>query len=230
VTREEAPLDLVLLFDMSGSMERAVGEVAHCARQALAQLKEGDRVAVAGFNSRMYLILPFTTELVEVERAIRYGIIPQPFRGSTELHASVIWSAALLAREPLSGRRRAILAITDNQGERGISDDEVAERLWKTESVLCGLKVGTPARERRRPGVEKPASLSGCEMRDVVNPALDFPQMMKRLRERYTIYYTMPPGRPGERREIEVDLAPPARQLLPSARVLARRAYYLPGG
>ncbi len=229
VLREEAFLDLVLLFDMSGSMERGVAEVAAAAKEALAHLRQGDRVAVAGFNDRLFLILPFSEDLKEVEQAIRFGVVPQPFRGSTELHESVMRSAALLSRVEDTGRRRAILVITDNQGEKGVSDDDVTNRLWKTDTVLCGLLLEPEGRRRNRPGVEKPAARSGCELREALNPRQDFAAMMARLRNRYVVYYSMPQGSPGERRDIDVSLARETRQRLGQARVLARKGYFLPG-
>jgi Mg-chelatase subunit ChlD len=230
VTREEALLDLVLLFDMSGSMKEGVAEVASSAKEALAQLRKGDRVAVAGFNDGLIPVLPFSEDLKEVEQAIRFGIVPQPFRGGTELHAAVMKSARLLAKEPSSERRRAVLVITDNQGEKGVSDDEVTERLWKTDTVLCGLMLESTDTRKNRPGVSKPALRSGCEMREALNPTRDFAEMMKRLRNRYVVYYTMPEGKPGEQREIEVELTKTARSRVGEARILARKGYLLPGG
>lgn len=230
VTREEANLDLVLLFDMSGSMKEGVQEVALSAKAALAQLRKGDRVAVAGFNDGLILVLPFSEDLQEVEQAIRFGIVPQPFRGGTDLHASVMKSARLLARESSGERRRAVLVITDNKGEKGPDDDEVIERLWKTDTVLCGLVLETDESGRKRPGVEKPAASSGCELREALNPQRDFEEMMRRLRNRYVIYYSMPEGRPGEKREIEVELTKAARGRVGETRILARRGYLLPGG
>jgi Mg-chelatase subunit ChlD len=230
VTREEALLDLVLLFDMSGSMKEGVAEVASAAKEALAQLRKGDRVAVAGFNDGLIPVLAFSDDLKEVEQAIRFGIVPQPFRGGTELHAAVMKSARLLAKEPSSERRRAVLVVTDNQGEKGVSDDEVTERLWKTDTVLCGLMLESTDTRKNRPGVSKPASRSGCEMREALNPARDFAEMMKRLRNRYVVYYTMPEGKPGEQREIEVELTKAARTRVGEARILARKGYLLPGG
>jgi Mg-chelatase subunit ChlD len=50
----EQALDLILLFDISGSMRLVVGAVAAAARQALQELRAGDRVAVMVFNTRSH--------------------------------------------------------------------------------------------------------------------------------------------------------------------------------
>jgi hypothetical protein len=136
----------------------------------------------------------------------------------------------LLAKEPPSERRRAVLVITDNQGEKGVDDDDVTDRLWKTDTVLCGLVLESGDSRKNRPGVNKPAVRSGCEMREALNPGRDFAEMMKRLRNRYLVYYTMPEGKPGEQREIEVELTRAARARVGEARILARKGYLLPGG
>jgi hypothetical protein len=52
-------------------------------------------------------------------------------------------------------------------------------------------------------------------------------EIVGRLRQRYDIYYKPLPGRAGEERSIEVELAIAARAAHPQARVLARRRYVL---
>ncbi len=57
-SHENAPLDLLLIFDVSGSMRPVVEMVAESAQQALSQLRDGDRVGImvsprrAGWCSR----------------------------------------------------------------------------------------------------------------------------------------------------------------------------------
>src|ERR1035438_681093 len=48
---EEQALDLILLFDISGSMRPAVKAVASAARLGLQELREGDRVCIQVFRS-----------------------------------------------------------------------------------------------------------------------------------------------------------------------------------
>ena len=54
---EAAPLDLVLLFDVSGSMRELLPNVAEQAAGALSQLRPGDRVAVMAF-AKAWAITP----------------------------------------------------------------------------------------------------------------------------------------------------------------------------
>src|SRR4051794_35336975 len=55
----EDALDLILLFDVSGSMRPKVQEVAAAAREGMQELRKGDRVAVMVFNTRTRLLAPF---------------------------------------------------------------------------------------------------------------------------------------------------------------------------
>ena len=64
---EEQPLDLILLFDISGSMRGVVQEVADAARQGLHELQPGDRVCVMVFNSSSREVAPFTEDLDAVD-------------------------------------------------------------------------------------------------------------------------------------------------------------------
>ena len=50
-SQDVEPLDLILLFDISGSMRPKIEKVASSSRKALAELRAGDRVAVMTFPS-----------------------------------------------------------------------------------------------------------------------------------------------------------------------------------
>src|ERR1035438_10327501 len=49
-SQEDQAMDILLLFDSSGSMAPAIRRVAASAHTALMELHQGDRVAVANFN------------------------------------------------------------------------------------------------------------------------------------------------------------------------------------
>ena len=52
---EDAPLDLVLAIDVSGSMEQALVDVKPAVKQLLSQLRPGDAATLVGFNDTMFL-------------------------------------------------------------------------------------------------------------------------------------------------------------------------------
>ena len=62
-----------------------------------------------------------------------------------------------------------------------------------------------------------------------VNDSSALEDTLERLRQRYTLYFSLPEGvQPGEERNIEVDLTPEARRRFSDAEVRYRRAYMSP--
>lgn len=67
VGHSEEPLDLMLLFDTSGSMMPAVRQVSDIARLALDELRPGDRAAVMAFDADTVLVADFTSDFAAVD-------------------------------------------------------------------------------------------------------------------------------------------------------------------
>ena len=57
------------------------------------------------------------------------------------------------------------------------------------------------------------------------NLTTQFPEMMRRLPSRYSLYYKLPEGVPDTIRTIRVELTPDAQKRCPEARVIARTGY-----
>jgi len=245
IGREEVPLDLILMFDVSGSMRPVVEAVASVAWEALRELREGDRVAVMDFSTRTRTVLPFTTNLRAVERSIREDVLSEPFSGSTPMLRAADNAALKLLEEKRGDRRRAVLFITDNEGQRTMSEGTVVDHLWEADAVVCGLIVSGYSKAARvvggilnptgivldqamRVGLGGLADKTGGDLVKASSVERDFPAMMQRLRLRYTLFYPMPKGKAGEHRKVLVELAPPAKQSHPEARVYARKGYILP--
>jgi VWFA-related protein len=248
VSQDSMPLDLFLLFDVSGSMRPALEEVAKGARAALRQLRRGDRVAVAVFTTKVRLLQDLTEDLDEAEEAVRDGVLRQRFRGGTHLRESIFRSAKYLMNQPKSERRRAVLVLTDNRGQNtGYDEDTVVRWLWEADTVACGLFLDTDDDVRLGPfsvgrrgigimaggysaGMEKVAEESGGVTMKSKDPASDFATMIGQLRQRYSLFYSMPAGEPGELHEVRVELTKDGKKLARNAAVRARKGYRLPDG
>lgn len=229
--REEAPLDLMLLFDISGSMKPAITAVAQGSRRALAVLRPGDRVAVSVVHGEVRRISELTGDLRDVEAAIRYGVLAQRFAGASHLQEGILVAAVHLSAAGRSERRRAVLLVTDNEGDRTMDDEEAIDAAWSADTVVCGLVVKTGQRTPRgKKPVDRIADKTGCEMMPAGSPEDDFVDMIRRLRSRYVLYYPLPAAKPGERRDVEVELAREARGRTGSPRVYARKGYIAPDG
>jgi VWFA-related protein len=236
---EEQQLDLILLFDASGSMRNQVARIASAAREAFHELREGDRVSVMTFTTGATLVSPFTTDLDSIERDIR-GILNRPFRGGTQIREAIYEAANYFLASGRSQRRRAILIITDNLGGHKRSESAVVTNLWEADAVLSGIVV-PPRRPRRAPkdalaelllekmfaGIDTIAQKTGGEALHSDDPGSELAQVMHRIRNRYSLYYPTPKGAPGSVRSIRVELTAETQRRFRGARVLARKAYTL---
>jgi hypothetical protein len=67
-------LNLILLFDISGSMQKHIEQIAKTARQALAHLRPGDRVAIMVFAKTSAVHQDFSDNLAETARQISSAV------------------------------------------------------------------------------------------------------------------------------------------------------------
>jgi VWFA-related protein len=238
---EETPLDVILLFDISGSMQPKLEKLATSAHAALAQLRKGDRAAVMVFNRRTTIIEPFTDDMRAVELTINEKI--RVARGGTHILRAVSDAAGYFLKEPRTERRRAVLIVTDNHGQPSGHKDAVVRELWEADAVLSGLELRFAGEsillktswvlspqtawmqmENMTGVVEK----TGGDLMKGHDPGADFEEMIRRMRLRYMLVYALPQGKPGEERKIKVELGGEAREKNPKAQVRARDGYYLP--
>jgi VWFA-related protein len=239
----EEPLDIILLFDLSGSMIPRLKKLSQSAHSALAELHNGDRVSVMVFGSKSRVVLPFTDDLNAVERTIN-GITAIRM-GGTHIVAAINDAAMLFIKEQRTQRRRAIITVTDNFGQFSGNKRTTVRNLWEADAVLCGLQIRSPGETallmyaRVNPGsapmtwMRAGESMSGMPEKtggEVLhgNARVQFTELMHRLRQRYTLYYVMPLGKPGEERDIQVTLRQEATDRNPHAHVFARKGYHLP--
>jgi VWFA-related protein len=241
---EETPLDMILLFDKSGSMLPKLKKLAASAKAAFAELRSGDRVAVMTFNTKATIVEPFTSDMHEVETIINDKVLTKA-RGGTHILRAVSDAAAYFLKQPRTERRRAVLIVTDNHGQPSGRKNMVVHDLWEADALLSGLELRTSGEgvalkaawvlspqtawmqmENMTGVVEK----TGGDLLKGHDPGADFEEMIRRLRLRYMIVYAMPAGKPGEERKVKVELTGSALQQNPQAKVRARDGYLIPSG
>lgn len=226
MSAEEQPLDLILLFDVSASMRPNIEKVAAAARNAGAQLRKGDRVAIMCFNSTITVSTPFVEDMDAVATGIE-GVLNLRFGGGTAIRASVNAAAKRFIGEEKTGRRRAILVITDDIG-RPANEMTVVRNLWEADAVVSALVVSSKRSKPPRNGTVDPiAEKSGGDTVKALDPGTAFVEMIQRIRSRYSLYYATPEGQPGTLHSIRVELASSAQAKNPGARISARRSYQL---
>jgi VWFA-related protein len=239
---EEQALDLILLFDISGSMRPAVKAVASAARLGLQELREGDRVCIQVFNRRSREIAPFTSDLDAVAGNIAQQVLSLRFGGGTLIQAAVDAAALRLMKEPKTERRRAVLIITDDYGVRTHREQTVVRDYWEADAILSGLIVHNAAGQALntvgsilgpqnlilKAGMKGIAAKTGGDTIRSSDAGAAFQESMRRIRSRYSLYYVQPDGTPGSTRSIRVELAGDAATRYPGARVRARTGYVVP--
>jgi VWFA-related protein len=238
----EEPLDLILLFDISGSMRPKVAEVAAAARQGIRELRPGDRVCVMTFNTRSRVLAPFTEDLDAVQHTIQEDLMRLDFDGGTFIQSAVDDAALKLMHQPRTNRRRAVLIITDNLGQRNRRESTVVRDFWEADAILSALIVRSEAMQTLHTvgiimspqllalsvGVRGITEKTGGDFVHAADPGTAFQDAMHRIRVRYSLYYDLPQAKPGHHRSLRVELTAAAEQQFPKSHVRARTGYVVP--
>lgn len=244
--REPAHVRLLLLLDVSGSMKKHLQLMATTARQAMHYMRFGDRVGIMLFSRDTKVREEFTTDLGEVTREIQDSVWDENMGAGTAINASLLSAAGYMRSysEQEDGaeqahEHRAVLIVTDNLSlNYKTPDEEVLRALYENDTVLNAIVMG----KGERPGAAPPGRVrnpdfspsdvfylseqSGGEAVKAERADAAFPEMIERIRTRYTLLYSPPPARPAEFRRVRVELTPATRKLYPKAIVRCRAGYY----
>jgi VWFA-related protein len=232
-SQDDQALDLLLLFDNSGSMLPAMRRLAASAHTALSELRKGDRVAVANFNADAWLIGDFSDDLEAVEKTVS-RVVDLRYGGGTHILSAIDSAGEYFHKHADRQRRHAILILTDDDGQYSANEKQVVKHMWADDILVCGLIIPTPMSQRGvvwREGAEDMlgvAAKTGGDTVDADDPGHAFREMLRSIRRRYSIYYAMPAGKPGSSRRVDVALSPQGRSRYPDAQVLARKGYVMP--
>lgn len=103
-----APVNLVLLLDLSGSLGGKLDSLKRAAKKFIDSLKENDRVAVGVFTSRFNLVSSFTSDRKLLKKRIERL---ERTDGDTALYDAA-WIAFDLLSE-IQNARKALVVLTD---------------------------------------------------------------------------------------------------------------------
>ncbi|MBO0859115.1 MAG: VWA domain-containing protein [Chloracidobacterium sp.] len=241
-------LSVILLMDLSGSVSPVLKEIQSGALLALQRLKDNDEVAVIAFSSDTQLVQDFTLDRKLIIEKISH-IDKTPVIGQgTSLYEGLRDAAVHMKKASNPMSRRAIIAVTDNIAWEyrfsGLSEKEVADEIFESGSMVCGLVVqgamtGTekifnwnrPGDDiyRRRLTVDPFAAQTGGEViksdRTEVNARLA--QLIDHLRTRYTIgFVSKKEQADGKFHQISLALTPEARKRLGDIVIRTKQGYY----
>jgi len=235
----EEPLNLVLLFDISGSMQKYIEEIAQTAREALDHLRPGDRVAIMVFARKTAVHQGFSDNLAETARQIGTAVKVWDVGTTTMINTAVVDAAHYIEKKAGVEGRRAILILTDNLSTSyQLTDGQVIRELDKADTVLNAIVTGhairpDPPSEGRYPDPDyTPANVfhvseeTGGEWVKAGEAGPTFNAMIERIRTRYMLSYHAPESKPGTFRHITVKLSADAQKKYPAAQIRTRSGYY----
>ena len=236
-SRDELPLNVALVLDLSDSIGPFLGPLRDAANTALAALKPEDEVALFTFSTEAELRVPFTNDKTQIAQQINTFHAG----GATNINDGIFVAAKYLLNAPPKGRRVIILISDDvgtdagGQGTRDIVTESIA-----ADAVLYNLKIpgynppGTLFAASMIPGlvnIRRVMDQTGGEIFDVQDVAhLDaaFRALIERIKTRYTLgYYTQATGAEGKPHKLDVRLASSFGKKGRDYVVLAKNGYYV---
>ena len=139
VISENAPLDLVLAIDISGSMEHALPEVKAAVKQLLTKLRPGDAATVVGFNDTF-----FTVAEREKDARTREGSVDLLASwGGTALYDATVRVLDMVSRE---WGRKGVVIFSDGDDRNSLTQRHTAmARVQASDAMLYTIGFGSGA-------------------------------------------------------------------------------------
>jgi VWFA-related protein len=238
-----APLNIVLLLDLSGSTKDKMKVIKKAAQRFVDSLKPDDNIAVAAFTRRFFVISNFTTN----HKQLKDRIDDIKNRHSGTAYYDAMWATLNLLDEA-GAKRKAVVVMTDgvdnSLDHKGDSDydpkhgfEELLERVVEADATIYPVyldteyetlgkrgRSGHDAYAAARKQLETLAEQTGATMFKAER-AEDlegvYKQVAAELHSLYSMAYT--PGtvrNDGQFRRISIALN------LPGAKVRTKRGYY----
>ncbi len=138
---ENVPIDILLLLDVSGSMQPHVQRIAVAAQQALNVLAPHDRIAVMVFDTSTRVRLPFTSNHNDVTNTLNRLLRWESFNGGTRITSALISAADYVQRQGRPDARRAVVILTDDETQDGEDEPRVERALARANAMLSFLQA-----------------------------------------------------------------------------------------
>jgi VWFA-related protein len=236
-SRDELPLNVALVLDLSDSIGPFLGPLRDAAATALAALKPEDEVALFTFSTEAELRVPFTNDKTQIAQQINGFHVG----GATNINDGIFVAAKYLLGAPPKGRRVIILISDDvgtdagGQGTRDIITESIA-----ADAALYNLKI---------PGYNPPATLFAASMipglvnihrvmdqtggeifdvQDVAHLDAEFRALIERIKTRYTLgFYTKATAAEGKPHKLDLRLASSFGKKGRDYVILSKSGYYV---
>ena len=242
------PLRLVVMLDVSGSMEGNVPLLRAAASQLFERLLKDDGVRVGSFGNEVTISPAFTSDARELNAALPTSIAPDA--------PTPLWRALEQAIDAFDGeddRRKVILVLSDGKDtgslgfrQRPSSQAAVIDRARQEDVMIYAVGMRSRSRSgRQAPGGMRPGGLQGMLLADLPDPGLArvaeetgggyieiragqdlgaaFAAVADELHTQYLLAFT-PPKRDGKLHEVGV------RVTRSGLKTRAKKTYVAPAG
>ncbi|HEV2802119.1 MAG TPA: VWA domain-containing protein [Pyrinomonadaceae bacterium] len=105
-----APFDLLLLIDLSGSTAKVTDIIRAATKRFVAVTRPQDRVAIIAFSGNATVVSPFTSNKSALNAAVNSM---QPPQGDTKLYDAIDYALDYIDKESIGTRRKAIIVMSD---------------------------------------------------------------------------------------------------------------------
>jgi VWFA-related protein len=145
----EAPFDLLLLLDLSGSTARVTDTIRAAARRFGAVTRPQDRIGVIAFSGTAVVVSPLTSDRTRLNASLDRLAPPG---GDTRLHDSLTYALDFLERAADPARRRALIVMSDGLDSTlpnvtGVgsttSYEEIRSRVQEFDGVVYSVWTNT---------------------------------------------------------------------------------------
>lgn len=137
VERSTAPFNLVLLLDVSGSVENYVNFIRKVARSFVETVDGKDLVSIITFNDDVKVLSPFTTDKEKLSKSLDTF----DAGGATAYYDALAFTVADTLR-PLRGGRTAIVILTDGDDNRSfLAFDSLLGSIQESGALIYPLYV-----------------------------------------------------------------------------------------
>ena len=132
-----APFNLVLLLDVSGSVDNYVNFIRKAARNFVNTVEPRDQVAIVIFSDDIEVISNFTTDKTKLSASLDTF----DAGGATALYDALAYALSDILR-PLKGERTAIVALTDGDDNRSfLPFDSLLGSIQESGALIYPLYV-----------------------------------------------------------------------------------------
>ena len=184
VSLESVPIDLTLLWDLSGSTRGATQEVLSRAVLDVARLaRQEDRIRMVVVTHRIHETLPFVSTTAGVR------LVNVTSQGATALYDGL---AAALMTIRHEDRRQIVIGITDGRDTLSFLDPHLTVEMAKRSDAVLELILAGEDDGERRKVLSKVAEVTGGSVRRAApgqSLSEAFTAVLAEFRSGYVLYY-----------------------------------------